>query len=80
MYENRAPADAGGYANIDYVKEQDEWDVTLQAQNLLPYTQYYLSVGTAGTSVGDTVMTTFTTDVNGNASWLGRTRTGKQNQ
>ena len=71
VYENRAPADAGGYANIDYVKEQDEWDVTLQAQNLLPYTQYYLSVGTAGTSVGDTVMTTFTTDVNGNASWLG---------
>ena len=71
VYDERAPEDAGGFAIINYDKELDNWQVTLQLHDLLPNETYIFSVGIGGTTAGNTVITSITTDDDGRASFHG---------
>ena len=71
VFQERAPEDAGGFAIINYDKELGNWQVTLQLHDLLPNETYIFSVGIGGTGVGNTVITTITTDDDGRASFHG---------
>lgn len=78
--------DAYGYVVINYVKGQDVWNYSGEVWNLnedcgkpderispcIPLDTFYVKVGIAGNSVDQVVLTQFTVDENGYASFSGQ--------